>query len=408
MIESSTHRRHRGPAVRLARALIVLAILFALLLAAAWLYARPASPDAFYDPPPGPLPPAGKLLRAEPFTRDVPAGARAWRILYATTRADGSPAVASAIVMVPQTPAAEPRPIIAWAHGTTGAAPGCAPSVMAHPFANVPAVPPLIAAGWGYVATDYAGLGTRGRHAYLIGDDAARAVLDAARAARQVSDARLGDRVVVWGHSQGGNSALWTGIRAPTYASDLRLAGVAAMAPASDLRALMEKARASTFGKIVSAYLITAYAHFYPEVRVADYVAWPVRPIAEDIAGRCVGGGKTLFSVAEAALMPHNGIFARDPLAGAFGTRLAQNTPAAPIAAPVLIAQGDRDDLVLPGIQRAYIDTRCKAGQPIDYRVYAGRDHVSLVAAASPLEADLIAWTRDRFAGAPAPSTCGR
>lgn len=406
MAEPIANLRRHGLMARLARALLVLAILAVLLIAVAWIFARPGSPDAFYAPPPGPVPPPGTLVRVEPFTRDVPAGARAWRILYATTRIGNRAALASAIVMVPRAQGTGPRPMIAWAHGTTGTAPGCAPSVMEHPFANVPAIPSLLTAGWGYVATDYAGLGTAGDHAYLIGDDAGRAVLDAARAARTLADARLGDRVVVWGHSQGGNSALWTGIRSTAYAPDLRVAGVAAMAPASDLRGLVDKSRASIFGRIVSAYLITAYARFYPDVRLDDYVSWPVRPIVQDIAGRCIGGRRTLFSVAEAAALPHDGIFAGDPLRGAFGKRLAENSPAAPIIAPVLIAQGDRDDLVLPALQRGYVDARCKAGQPIDYRVYAGRDHVSLVAGGSPLESDLIAWSRDRFAGAPARSTC--
>jgi hypothetical protein len=49
----------------------------------------------------------------------------------------------------------------------------------------------------------------------------------------------------------------------------------------------------------------------------------------------------------------------------------------------------------------------CASGQAIDYRVYGERDHLSLVAEGSPLEADLIAWTVDRFMGKPWLNTCG-
>ena len=42
------------------------------------------------------------------------------------------------------------------------------------------------------------------------------------------------------------------------------------------------------------------------------------------------------------------------------------------------------------------------------YRLYRGRDHVSLVAGNAALDADLIAWTRDRFTGAPDTPNCPR
>jgi uncharacterized membrane protein YedE/YeeE len=48
----------------------------------AWLYVRPTQPDAFYDPPAEIPGEPGVLLRSEPTTRDVPEGARGWRILF--------------------------------------------------------------------------------------------------------------------------------------------------------------------------------------------------------------------------------------------------------------------------------------------------------------------------------------
>ena len=51
---------------------------------------------------------------------------------------------------------------------------------------------------------------------------------------------RLGEQTVVWGHSQGGHAALWTGQLAPTSAPELDIAGVAALAPASNLPGLID------------------------------------------------------------------------------------------------------------------------------------------------------------------------
>jgi hypothetical protein len=51
---------------------------------------------------------------------------------------------------------------------------------------------------------------------------------------------------------------------------------------------------------------------------------------------------------------------------------LEQNTPTGPIPVPVMITQGDQDDLVLPDIQRRFVAARCAAGQRIDFRTYPG------------------------------------
>ncbi|WP_296746678.1 lipase family protein, partial [Mesorhizobium sp.] len=115
---------------------------------------------------------------------------------------------------------------------------------------------------------------------------------------------------------------------------------------------------------------------------------------------------ETLFSAAETLLLP-GGIFDRDPDMGSLGARLNENSPKAPIEAPVLVAQGADDDLVPARIQQAYVAKRCAEGQPIDFRLYKGRDHLSLVAGGSPLEAELMTWTQDRLEGKAATPTCG-
>lgn len=380
-------------------------------LAIAWWTTQPDNPDAFYKAPAQQPTEGGALLRIDAFTREVPAGTRGWRILYTTTRADNSPAIASAIVVAPEQRRSGAHPIIAWAHGATGIVPGCAPSVMAHPFGDAASggawalLGKLLAENWVYVATDYVGLGTTGGHAFLIGDEAARAVFDAVRAAHRIDEIDLDDRVVVWGHSQGGHAALWSGIRAQEYAPDLKVLGIAALAPASDLRALAA-ATPSIVGKIGSSLLIRSYSAAYPEVDEGFYIRKRARLLVNDMAARCLGEWRTLFSVLESALLPGNGIFAHDPTDGPLGYRLEQNTPVGPVPMPVMIAQGDQDHLMPPDIQRRFVAARCAAGQRIDFRTYPGCNHASVLASHSPLVPDLINWTRDRLAGRPASANC--
>ena len=111
----------------------------------------------------------------------------------------------------------------------------------------------MLARGWVVVAPDYAGLGGRGVHPFLVGPDTAHAVLDAVRAARAVPDAAARPRFAIWGESQGGHAALWTGQLARRYAPDLTLVGVAAAAPATDLVANIAGAKNAAVRALMTA-----------------------------------------------------------------------------------------------------------------------------------------------------------
>ncbi|HKT01212.1 MAG TPA: lipase family protein, partial [Rugosimonospora sp.] len=258
-----------------------------------------------------------------------------------------------------------------------------------------------LARGWVVVATDYTGLGTPGPHPFLIGQGEARSVLDAVRAARQLPGLTLADRTLVWGHSQGGNAALWAGIIAPTYAPDAGLLGVAALAPGSDLVPLARDWGSGVF----AAYLIQAYSQTYPDVHLDRYVGTAARIPVHELAGRCLADPKFVMSGLTALLFGRS-IWATDPGTGPAGARLRENTPTGPIGVPVLVAQGLADTTVPAAVQAGYVRDRCGAGARVDYRTYSGRDHVGLIAPGSPLIPDLLQWSQDRLDGAPDRSTC--
>ncbi len=134
-------------------------------------------------------------------------------------------------------------PILSWAHGTTGFAGICAPSLFTSqggvgPYL-VPGLSDYLKAGFVVAATDYEGLGTPGIHPYLLGASEGRGVLDAARAARRLPGLHTSSTVMIYGHSQGGQAALFAGELAPTYAPDLHIAGVVAAAPATGLSTIL-------------------------------------------------------------------------------------------------------------------------------------------------------------------------
>src|ERR1700691_5428534 len=181
----------------------------------------------------------GTLISAEAMP-GAPEGARAYRMLYWSTGLDGRPVEVSGVVIAPRGPSpAGGRPVVAWAHPTTGVVSRCAPSLARVFFASIQGLRAMLVRGYVVAATDYPGLGTPEIHPYLVGTSEAHAVLDSVRAAKQIPEAAAGARFAVWGHSQGGQAALFTGIEAARYAPELKLVGVAAAAPATDLAALM-------------------------------------------------------------------------------------------------------------------------------------------------------------------------
>jgi uncharacterized membrane protein HdeD (DUF308 family)/acetyl esterase/lipase len=405
-----TARERPGPVRRswhVLRAGIGLALTLVLVLVSLVLHAGTPVPDDFYTAPDDVPSQPGALLRSEPFHRALPDGAQAWRILYTTTRDEGESAVASALVVAPEEVPDGPRPVIAWAHGTTGVAEGCAPSLLDDPFAAgaTPALDQVVARGWVMVATDYVGLGTEGPHPYLIGQGEARSVLDAVRAAHQLPALSLSDQTVVWGHSQGGHAALWTGQLADSYAPDDHVIGVAALAPASNLTGLAAGLDTVPGGSIFESYLIQAYSDGYDDVRFDDYVRATARIPVREIAARCLAEPEVFVSFISTLLFDKP-ITTRDPTTGSLGTRLAENMPMDPISAPLFIGQGGGDTLVVPSVQQAYVDQRCALGGALEYRTYPGLDHVGVVGIDSPLIPDLLQWTQDRLDGKPATSTC--
>ncbi|HEX4438190.1 MAG TPA: lipase family protein [Solirubrobacteraceae bacterium] len=367
-----------------------------------------AAGGSFYEAPARLPRRPGTLLRYESFVAGVPPGGLAWRILYTTTRADGSETVASAVVLAPAAAGSgTPLPLIAWAHGTTGVAGACAPSLLGgnSPFyAGIPSVEAVLHEGWALVATDYPGLGTAGPTPYLQGSGEARSVLDSIRAAHDLPTVRLSKRTVLWGHSQGGQAVLWSGIVGPDYAPDVRIAGIAAIAPVSGLGMLTGALGDSPTGQVLRAYMLSSYASAYPDLSLEAQTAPGGAVLVRALAERCLEGPQPAVPYLEALPAPGPPLFPPGPITGAWADRLRQNVPSRLIAAPLLIAQGLEDGLA--GEQQRYVEQRCAAGQRLEYRTYAGLGHTSIDEDGSPLIGDLLTWTGRRFGGSRRPSGC--
>ncbi len=366
-----------------------------------------AQDAAFYALPARiPIAAPGTIIRAEVLA-GAPLGARAWRVIYHSRDLAGRDIPVSAVVVTPAgVPPKGGRTIVSWAHPTTGSAARCGPSRSADPFLLIEGLHELLAAGYAIAATDYPGMGVTGASSYLLGVPEANSVLDAARAARRILGSMAGSKLLLWGHSQGGQAALFAAERAAAYAPELTLKGVAVAAPAADLGQLMTDDIVNVSGVTIASYAIDAYADAYDGRYSRAAIEGILTP---------AGAAATPRMAALCLLSQNKAIHAiADPLVGGYvrsdpattepwQTMLAENSAATKLPVPVYVGQGLADELVMPSATTSYVAALCRSGTDVAFHTFRGVDHGLAAYAAVP---SLLPWLREVDSGRKPTSTC--
>lgn len=352
------------------------------------------SDDALYVPP-TPLP-AGKpgdlIWTTKP---KVVNGTTVTKILYLSTTANGSRTAVSGVVYVPSSVKPD-APVLSYAHGTTGLADRCAPSKGDAGGELDQAAAVFLSEGYVVAATDYEGLGTPGVHPYVVGRSEAAGVLDAIRAARQLTKTK--GKSVVWGHSQGGGATLWAAELAPTYAPDANVVGAAAGAPAVELRLLSTALRTSPY----FGYIFMASAGFkaaYPQIDLSSVLTPAGLEAATFAADNCF---ETVLTYRG---KPAGDFIQADPASvEPFASLLEDNTPGnLATSVPIFIYHGDNDEQIPVVGSLLMFNRACKTGGfTILRQTYPDQTHVSVIAKAMP---DIKSYLADRLAGKPAATT---
>lgn len=349
----------------------------------------------------------GTIIRTQAML-GAPNGAAAYRVLYRSRGLHDEPIAVSGVIVIPAGPAREGgRPIVAWAHPTTGVVPRCAPSRALFMFQQMQGLRDMVERGYTVAATDYLGLGTPGPHPYLVGVSEGRAVLDSVRAARAMLGADGGERFAVWGHSQGGQASLYTGILAKTYAPELTLVGVAAAAPATELATLMADDLDSNGGRNLTAMTLWSWSRVFraPMEKVLKPTAIPV---VNALAQECIESIYDIVVRQRTARALLNGFLSvPNPVdLEPWRSLAANNTPGVlPRDIPIFLAQGTSDTLVRPEVTADYMRHLCGLGSSVRMVSLPGVDH-GFIARDSAGRA--VEWIGNRFAGAPSPNDCGR
>ena len=364
----------------------------------------------------------GELLEASAI--EVPgalgAAAAARRFDYTMDAVDGSGTVAArAILYEPRGPApAGGFPLVVWAHGTTGIANACTPSLSFEDFGNEVAIGALLGAGYAVLAPDYEGFGTPVPHPYYVRSSHAESVRDAVPAAHALDGVALSEAWALVGHSQGGHVAIAAARAAQN--PDYPLAAVVALAPGTDLRPFTDlafeaidlelaagelqlAAERTFYLNVYGAYVAHANALLDPAFEPGSLFGEDVAPLIDRALDE-ESCGDYAASVADtlnahlqtgATLAEFGGLrrdWYEEPR---FAERLEterMNDEAQ--AAPLLVVQGDADRQVPIAATSAFVDAQRAAGTDVTYEIVEDGRHGDV---ASDEFGRALGWLLARF-----------
>ncbi len=359
---------------------------------------------AFYDPPsPLPAEPPGTLMRIQHLAPNVPvpASAVAWRILYYSTGVGGGETVDSGVLVAPSRRAPPGGwPLITYAHATTGIADFCAPSR----YSDLQWITDLrgfLDAGDAVVATDYQGLGGPGVHPYLVGTSEGHAVLDAARAAREMPGLSISNRVVAVGFSQGGQAVLFAGQMARAYAPGLDLLGVVAMSAGVAIPAIVHSL--STSANLNGFFVTIAYAwsHVYPGLPITSLLRPAAMALLGNVYTQCEIGIGNAYAKLPPSEVEQPGLDSNPE----WNRALEQNDPGhAPTPAPILLIAGKQDLLIPYRLDEQFAEMVClREHDRVDLRLYPAANHYTATVVS---RSAVLSWVAKRFAGKSGPPGC--
>ena len=425
--------------------LLGLALGTALNFLSAAVYAEPPV-AAFYESaakisPNGKL---GQIVKQEKINTSIK-GAQAWKIAYISSDVLGKKTISTGLLVAPVGSAPkEGRPIMAWSHGTTGAAQSCGPSQIINPAVplneyflvggnswtdyGIPRVQEFINEGYVVVATDYQGQGGGGIHQYAVAVTQSHDLINSVRAASSVKEVGAGKKAVAYGWSQGGGSVL-NAASSPEYISQtgtaadgIEFKGYVALAPydmaASLPKGDIDQATADkVMGELQKSFSadILSFAHFsmalygaqaaYSNLKLSDLLTDEGVKVIQEVYGN-----KCVHAAADTIVFSYGKDFARllkpeptNTLAWVQAFIKSSVPPVNPVA-PVVIYWGTKDTTEPPIQGKLYQIQMCKSGANVMRVQLPGEQtHFTTPGTAGPFFQD---WIKDRLAGKPATNNC--
>lgn len=394
-----------------------------------------ASAASFYDPPSAVPAAPGTVIDAQPVSTNY--AANATRIMYSSIDSSGQPVAVTGLYLQPTAAwkGSGSRPLVSYAFGTIGQGDQCAPSkLLQNPISisgngsggittalgyDAIFVGDLLNRGYSVVVTDYVGLGTTDRvHTYMNRLDQGHAVLDAVRAARNLSgtDITASSRVATWGYSQGGGATGSAAELQPSYAPDVQLAGSFVGAPPADLNVVIKGIEGNAIAGVLG-YAINGLAQSYPALQpiLGANTNDAGKAALKSLSTQCIADTVLSYGGATSTKWITGGRSLSDVIAANPGAqqivsdqRIGRLKP----TSPVLLTTDLADQTVPPSQVRQLAVDWCAKGARVNYTTYGlniqDGDKLALHHVAGMVESwqPALNWVSARLAGVPEYGNC--
>jgi len=386
----------------------------------------------------------GQIIKKEKIETSLK-GTQAWKIAYISSDLAGRKTIATGTIIAPVGPAPKKgRPILSWAHGTTGSAQNCGPSQIIDPTRalneyflmdgdswtdfGIPNGQEFIDQGYVVVATDYQGQGGGGKHQYAVARTNGRDVINAARAAGSMKEVGAGKKTVVYGWSQGGGATIAAASQ-PEYlaqkgtaADGLEYLGFVALAP-EDLAVMLPKTLSNDEEaiKIMNGFTqanvpnVFLFAHYmmglwgtqaaFPDLKLTDVLTEEGARVADKLSrNKCVHVMADSFTYTYGS--NYKSLIKPQPSNSSAWIKAFIDGSVPPVnpVAPVIIYWGTHDTAVPPVMHELYQKQKCASGANVARIQLPGEQtHFTTPGVSAPM---YLQWVKDRIAGKPIPNGC--
>ncbi|APR67010.1 MAG: Triacylglycerol lipase [Thalassolituus oleivorans] len=354
----------------------------------------------------------GDLIWYRSATVDVGASvvSKAWNVMYRSTDSLGATNTVTGTVIVPNAAWTGPgeRPTLSYAVGTHGLAQGCAPSLQLaggtdYENRNIAAA---LAKGYAVLVTDNAGYTTGDSPTYLAGESQAHAALDIFTAASQIPNAGISANApaVIWGYSQGGQTASWAGEVQKSYAPDLNLVAIAAGGTPADFpstAAYLDGSAGASFllGAVVG--LAEQYPDDIPLDELASANGHAAIAVAKD---QCVF--ESLFDFMNDSISEYTvgskGLTELLAISSVNDAVTAQNLGDGKPSVPVYQYHGQADEFIEIEQHAALKKRYCGKFAKVTFDIFPS-EHIVTQFQAAP---HVLEWFDERFAGTSVDNSC--
>ena len=356
----------------------------------------------------------GELIRARRVAVtafELPVPADAWQALFRTSDRLGRPTVSVTTVIVPRSPwtGGGRRPLVSYQTAEDGVSTRCAPSYalsagisggFTGSYSESPLVLSLLLKGWAVSVPDYEGMDSQ----FLVGDVAAKGVLDGLRAARQVRGAGLAAAPIgMWGYSGGAFATANAAQLQPRYAPELDIRAVALGGLLGDVRSTIDAFSGTVVGGAIPMG-IHGFARAYPRMHLRSYLNPLGQREYDDSADLCVFEAvprHPFLAIADIEAFP--GAFDIPKITAMLAENSPVNRRGAPTA-PVYEYHATLDEMAPIAPARVVLHRYCRRGVAVEYQEDLLGEHLTELALGAP---GAVAFLDRMFRGSPPVDRCG-